>query len=115
MERLSMLEAPVGASLLYGVKKNFTLKDGLYLNIGYLLNYFIYQVSSLWLYSTSMSLLILWKRKSVGSLADFVDVNSPSNSIIAGDLNIMLAPNEKKGGVVGNDFFHDTVEALIHS
>ena len=30
-------------------EKIFTLKDGLYLNIGYLLNYFIYQVSSLWL------------------------------------------------------------------
>ena len=36
-------------------------------------------------------------------------------TIIVGDLNIMLAPNEKKGGVVEKDFFHDTVEALIHS
>ena len=30
------------------------------------------------------------------SLADFFDVNSPSNSIIVGHINITLAPNEKK-------------------
>ena len=53
------------------------------------------------------------KKEFWKSLADFLDANLPSNSIIAGDLNITLSPNEKKGGAVGKDLFQGTVEALI--
>ena len=35
------------------------------------------------------------------------------NIILAGDLKITLAPNEKKGGLHGKDHMQDTVEELI--
>ena len=41
-------------------------------------------------------------------------LHSPANIIIAGDLNLTLAPCEKKGGVRGKDFMHDVVENMIH-
>ena len=47
------------------------------------------------------------------SLSEYLVVNSPSTSIIPGHLNITLTPNEKKGGVVGKDYFQDSIEALI--
>ena len=46
-------------------------------------------------------------------LSVFIETNSPSNIIIAGNLNISLAPNEKKGGVFGKDHFQEIVEELI--
>ena len=47
-------------------------------------------------------------------LTDFIEGNSPSNIIVAGDLNISLSPSKKKGGVCGKDYFQATVEELIH-
>ena len=44
---------------------------------------------------------------------DFLELHSPTNIIIAGDLNINLAPIEKKGGVCGKDFMQDVVEKMI--
>ena len=49
------------------------------------------------------------------SLSDFLNVNSPSNVILVGDINITLSLNEKKGGTVGKYYFQDSVEALIQS
>ena len=46
---------------------------------------------------------------------EFLEANSPINIILAGDLNITLAPNEKKGGLRSKDFMHDTVEDFIQS
>ena len=34
---------------------------------------------------------------------------------MVGDLNIILDPMEKKGGVQGKDYFHEFVETLIHA
>ena len=36
---------------------------------------------------------ICWK-----SISEFLEVNSPVNLVLAGDLNISLSPKEKKGG-----------------
>ena len=41
-------------------------------------------------------------------------LHTPTNIIIAGDLNVTLAPCEKKGGVRGKDYMHDVVENMIH-
>ena len=37
-------------------------------------------------------------------LSDFLESCSPTNIILVGYLNIVLAPNEKKGGLRGKDF-----------
>ena len=44
----------------------------------------------------------------------FIETCSLANIIVAGDLNIVLALNEKKGGLRGKDFMQDIVENLIH-
>ena len=49
------------------------------------------------------------------SISDFLENCSPSNIIIAGDLKITLAPNEKKGGVRGKDPFQDMIESIIQA
>ena len=41
---------------------------------------------------------------------DFLELHSPANIFIAGDLNLTLAPIEKKGGAHGKDFMQDAVE-----
>ena len=53
------------------------------------------------------------KKECWKTLSDFIETNSPTNTIVAGDHNIYLAPNEKKDGVCGNDHFQDMVEELI--
>ena len=60
---------------------------------------------SLALFNLYVPVNFIEKKECWTSLLEFLDVSSPSNSITAGDLNIMLAPNEKKGGVVGKDYF----------
>ena len=50
----------------------------------------------------------LWYKK-VGN-----KLHSPANIIIAGDLNLTLAPCEKKGGARGKYFMQDAVENMIH-
>ena len=46
-------------------------------------------------------------------LSDFIVVNSISNIMIDGDLNITLDSKEKKGGNSGRDPMLKTVENLI--
>ena len=46
-------------------------------------------------------------------ISKFLELNSPSNIILASDLNITLAPNENKGGMCGRDHLQETVEELI--
>ena len=48
-------------------------------------------------------------------MSDFLETSSPSNVIVAGHLNIILDPKEKKGGVLGKDPFQDSVESLIQA
>ena len=48
-------------------------------------------------------------------LLDFLEFSSPVNIILAGDLNITLAPNEKKGGLRGKNHMQDYVEDLIQA
>ena len=48
------------------------------------------------------------------TLSDFLESCSLANIILAGNLNIVLAPNEKKGDLRGKDFMQDIVENLIH-
>ena len=48
------------------------------------------------------------------SLSDFMEIHSPTNITVVGDLNIILDPKEKKGGDWGKDPFQDLVESLIH-
>ena len=55
----------------------------------------------------------LEKKKCWLSISNFLESNSPSNIILADDLNLTLAPNEKKGGTCGRDHLQDTVEELI--
>ena len=55
------------------------------------------------------------KRDYWNSLAEFLAARNPSNIIIAGDLNIMLAPKEKKGGNCGRDPMIREVERIISS
>ena len=47
------------------------------------------------------------------TLSEFLNSSSPNNIVIAGNLNITFAPNEKKGGMSGKDFMLDSVEELI--
>ena len=48
-------------------------------------------------------------------LSKFLEVKSPVNIVLAGGLNISLAPNEKKGGLRGRDFMLGMVEELIQN
>ena len=43
------------------------------------------------------------KEEGRNTLSDFIEIYSPSNIIVAGDLNVILEPKEKKGGVRGKD------------
>ena len=78
----------------------------------------LYRISS----KISLSLFILHvpvnyneKKECWKSLSEFLEVNSSSNTVVTGDINISLAPSEKNGGLRGKDQFHDTVEELILS
>ena len=55
------------------------------------------------------------KKECWNTLSDFIEIRSPSNIIMAGDLNIVLEPKEKKGGVRGKDPLQDTMESLIQA
>ena len=48
-------------------------------------------------------------------LSEFLEFSFPINIILAGDLNINLAPNEKKGGLHGKDFMQEYVEDLMQA
>ena len=53
------------------------------------------------------------KKECWRTISEFLESNYPINIIIARDLNITLAPNEKKGGRYGKDLMQDTVQELI--
>ena len=55
------------------------------------------------------------KKDCWNSLSNFIEINTPKNIIVVGDLNIMLDPNEKKGGVRGKDPLQETVDSLIRA
>jgi len=55
----------------------------------------------------------LEKKDYWNSLSNFLEIYTPPNIILAGDLNIILDPKEKKGGVWGKDPLHVSVESLI--
>ena len=42
-----------------------------------------------------------------------MEVNTPVNLVLVGDLNISLSPNEKKGGQRDRDFMLGFVEEII--
>ena len=48
-------------------------------------------------------------------LSDCIESISPSNIVVDGDLNISLAPSEKKGGLRGKDHLQDMVEEMIRA
>ena len=71
---------------------------------------------------TSMSLFnpyvpvnLIEKKDCQNSLSQFIETHTPINIIVVEDLNIILDPIEKKGGVWGKYHFHEFVESLIHA
>ena len=46
---------------------------------------------------------LIEKKYCYNSLSHFIEIHTPINIIVAGDLNIILDPNEKKEGVRGKD------------
>jgi len=48
------------------------------------------------------------------SLVDFLDIFSPSNIVLAGDLNLVFKPKEKRGGNNNMDQMLPFVEELVH-
>ncbi|WP_208081165.1 hypothetical protein, partial [Bacteroides uniformis] len=53
------------------------------------------------------------KRECWRSLSDYIEQNNLSNIVIGGDLNIILDPKEKRGGIYARDPFINTLENLI--
>eukprot|EP00253_Pinus_taeda_P014967 PITA_14967 len=53
------------------------------------------------------------KKECWRSLSEFLELNSPSNMVLGGDLNIILDLKEKKGGIQSKDPFSRTVGSLI--
>ena len=62
-----------------------------------------------------MTVNYIEKQTCWNSLSEFLEVKSPINIVQAGDLNISLAPNEKKGGLRGRDFILGMVEEIIQN
>jgi hypothetical protein len=61
-----------------------------------------------------MYLSCILKREIVGiTLNEFLEQHSPSNIILAGDLNIVLKSKEKRGGINSRDTMLPMVEDLI--
>eukprot|EP00253_Pinus_taeda_P024453 PITA_24453 len=53
------------------------------------------------------------KKECWRSLTEFLELNSPSNLVLGGDLNIILDLKEKKGGIQSKDPFSRIVGSLI--
>ena len=61
-----------------------------------------------------MSLLFILKKKNCwNTLESFLNLHQLENIIVAGDLNVTLATNEKKGGTPVRDPSREWVEDLI--
>ena len=50
------------------------------------------------LFNLYVHVLFFEKKECWNSLSDFLEIYSPSNIIVAGDLNLVLDPKEKRGG-----------------
>ena len=57
----------------------------------------------------------LEKKTCWQSLSLFLENHALKNIVVAGDLNIVLEPKEKRGGILGKDLFQDMVDSLIHA
>ena len=68
---------------------------------------------SLALFNLYVSVNFLEKKECWNSLTDFIATYAPSNIIVVDDLNIIMDPKEKKGGVYGRDPMHKMVENFI--
>eukprot|EP00253_Pinus_taeda_P017553 PITA_17553 len=55
------------------------------------------------------------KRERWYSLSSYLEQHSPNNIIIAGDLNIVLKPKEKRGGSSSRDSILATMEELVQN
>ena len=66
--------------------------------------------TSLALFNLYVPVNLIEKKDCWTSLSQFIENHSPINIIVVGDLNIILDPMEKKGGVRGKDYFHEFVE-----
>ena len=71
--------------------------------------------TSLALFNLYVPVNLIEKKDCWISLSQFIETHSPINIIVAKDLNIILDPMEKKGGVRGKDHFHEPDENLIHA
>ena len=71
--------------------------------------------TSLALFNLYVPINLIGKKDCWITLSQFIETHSPINIIVAKDLNIILDPMEKKGGVRGKDHFHELVENLIHA
>ena len=84
-------------------EENFQLKKG------YATQHWIFSELFQYTSETSYALFNLYvpvnymEKKCWHSLSDFLEHISQANIILAGDLNITLSPNEKKGGLRGKD------------
>jgi exonuclease III len=65
------------------------------------------------LFNLYVPVLYSEKRDCWNTLKDFLEQHSPSNIILAGDLNIVLKPKEKRGGINSRDSMLPMVEDLI--
>ena len=53
------------------------------------------------------------KKDYWNTLADFIEIYTPTNIILAGDFNLVMHPKEKKGGNKGRESILCFVEDLI--
>ena len=70
----------------------------------------IHRNTSLALFNRYVPINLIEKKDCWTSLSQFIENHSPINIIVVGDLNIILDPMEKKGGVRGKDYFHEFFE-----
>ena len=78
----------------------------------------LFHVSSkiyIFLFNLYVPVNYIEKQSCWNSLSYFLEVNSPANLVLVGDLNISLTSNEKKDVLRGRDFMLGMVEELIQN
>ena len=105
LEKLSMLEAPVGGLATLCRDEKFQLKK-VYATQHWIHTELFHHSSktSYALFNLYVPIIYSEKQDCWKTLSDFLEFSSPANIILAGDMNITLSPNEKKGGLRGKDF-----------
>ena len=98
----------ISAGGYYGVLETLWHEEKFYLINWYSTQHWVYtelshlsSKSTLALFNFYVHVNYLEKKECWLSISNFLESNSPSNIILADDLNITLAPNEKKGGMCG--------------